>query len=146
MERIAMDKDELAALDDLMLGTWNDQDIDAFLSHCADDIVWHDVALPEPLRGKEAAAQYFQGWMTAFPDFHANPINRVIGEDSVAVEVVFGGTNTGPLQMGEDTVPATGKTVSTKGAYFAIARDGKLAEMHTYPDLMGMMMQLGLAG
>ena len=84
--------------------------------------------------------------MTAFPDFRADPIGRVIGDDSVAVQLRFGCTNTGPLQMGENTVPATGKTVSTGGAYFAKVRDGKLAEMHTYPDLMGMMMQLGLAG
>lgn len=141
-----MDKNELGKLDDEMLGAWNDHDTEALLANCADDIVWHDVALPEPLVGKEAVREYFQGWMSAFPDFKATPTNRVIGESSVAVEVAFGGTNTGDLQMGEDTIPATGKAVSTKGTYFATARDGKLAEMHTYPDLMGMMTQLGLAG
>lgn len=141
-----MDKNELAKLDDEMLGSWNDHNIEVFLGHCADDIVWHDISMPEPMQGKDAAGQYFQSWMTAFPDFRATPVNRVIGDDSVAVEVEFGGTNTGPMQMGEDTIPATGKAVSTKGSYFAIVRDGKLAEMHTYPDLMGMMMQLGLAG
>ncbi len=141
-----MDRNELAKLDDEMLGAWNDRDVATFLSHCADDIVWHDVGLPEPLQGKEAAGEYFTGWMTAFPDMHANQINRVIGEDTVAAEVIFGGTNSGPLQMGEDTIPATGKTVSNKGAYFARAKDGKLVEMHTYPDLAGMMTQLGLVG
>lgn len=141
-----MDKNELAKLDDEMLGAWNDRSVDTFLSHCADDIVWQDPAVPEPMHGKEAAGEYFSSWMTAFPDMHANQINRVIGEDTVAAEVIFGGTNTGPMQMGEDTIPATGKTVSAKGAYFARVRDGKLAEMHTYPDLAGMMMQLGLTG
>lgn len=141
-----MDKEQLAKLDDTMLGAWNDHDVDTFLSNCADDIVWHDVALPEPLHGKEAAGEFFKGWMTAFPDFQANPVNRVIGDDTVAVEVLFGGTNSGPMQMGEAEVPATGKTVSTKGTYFANFRDGKLAEMRTFPDLAGMMTQLGLAG
>ena len=141
-----MDKGELAAFDDEMLGAWNNRDVDTFVDGLTDDIVWRDVSLEEPLHGKEAATEYFQGWMTAFPDFSATPVYRVIGDDSVAVEVLFAGTNTGPMEMGGQTIPPTGKTVSAKGSYFAIVRDGKLAEMHTYPDLMGMMMQLGLAG
>lgn len=39
--------------------------------------------MPEPLPGKEAVGEYFQSWMTAFPDFQANVTNRVMGEDSI---------------------------------------------------------------
>jgi len=51
-----------------MLGTWNDHNLAAFLGHCADDIVLHDVAMSEPSRGKGAVGEYLQSWMTAFPD------------------------------------------------------------------------------
>ena len=60
--------------------------------------------------------------------------------------VEFTGTNTGPLQMGPDVppIPATGKSISNKGVYFARIRYDKGVEVHTYPDAAGMMMQLGL--
>ena len=111
-----MDKGELAAFDDEMLGAWNNRDVDTFVDGLTDDIVWRDVSLEESLHGKEAATEYFQGWMTAFPDFSATPVYRAIGDDSVAAEVLFAGTNTGPMEMGGQTIPPTGKTVSAKGS------------------------------
>jgi steroid delta-isomerase-like uncharacterized protein len=141
-----MDRAELEQLDTAMLSAWSNHDLDAFLGNCNDDIVWNDPAQPEPLKGKKAAAEFFQTWMTAFPDFEATMVNRVVGDDSVAVEVVFGGTNTGPMDMGGNEIPATGKAVKTMGSYFAKVSDGKLTELSTYPDLAGMMMQLGLMG
>jgi steroid delta-isomerase-like uncharacterized protein len=141
-----MDRAELEQLDTAMLSAWSNHDLDAFLDNCSDDIVWNDPAQPEPLKGKKAAAEFFQTWMTAFPDFEATMVNRVVGDDSVAVEVVFGGTNTGPMDMGGNEIPATGKAVKTMGSYFAKVSDGKLTELSTYPDLAGMMMQMGLMG
>lgn len=104
------------------------------------------LGLPEPLRGKEAAAEHFNSWMTVFPDMTSKASSRIVEEDSVAVELNFSGTNTGPMQMGEDTIPATGKSVSARGAYFARVRDGRLVELNTYPDAVSMMSQLGLMG
>lgn len=141
-----MERAEIEKLDEAMLGAWTNHDLESFLSNCSDDIVWNDPAQPEPLKGKKAAAEFFQTWMTAFPDFEATMVNRVVGDDSVAVEVVFGGTNTGPMDMGGNEIPATGKAVKTTGSYFAKVSDGKLIELSTYPDLAGMMMQLGLMG
>ena len=100
-----MGDNEVTLADDRLLASWNSHDTEALLDGVADDIVWQDVGLPEPLHGKEAVNEYFQGWMTAFPDFQANPVNRVVGDDSVAVEVVFTGTNTGPMNMGDQTIP-----------------------------------------
>jgi hypothetical protein len=40
-------------------------------------------------------------------------------------------------------IPPTGKAITGKGTYFARARDGKVVEFNSYPDIAGMMMQLG---
>jgi predicted ester cyclase len=82
----------------------------------------------------------------AFPDMRIVVKNRIATDEQVAVEVEFTGTNSGPLQIGPDVppIPATGKQISNKGAYFARIRDGKGVEVHTYPDAAGMMIQLGL--
>jgi hypothetical protein len=38
----------------------------------------------------------------------AKELNRVVGDDAVAAEVEFSGTNSGPLQLGGMELPATG--------------------------------------
>jgi len=39
--------------------------------------------------------------------------------------------------------PPTGKSVVGKGTYFARVKGGKVVELNSYPDIAGMMMQLG---
>ena len=136
-------KEELERLDDQGMAAWNDHDAEAFVSLFADDFVWNDWTAPEPIRDKEGARQYFNGWMTAFPDMQAKIINRVVGDDAVASEIEFTGTNTGPMVMGGNQVPPTNKTVTGRGSYIARFSGGKVVEFSSHPDVAGMMMQLG---
>ena len=64
----------------------------------------------------------------------------------MAGELEWIGTQSGPLQLGPGTpaLPATGKKVTGKGTYFVRVKNNKAAEVHTYPDTAGLMMQLGL--
>ena len=130
--------------DDAFIASWNSKDANDTLVLLADGAVWHDVGAPEPMRDREAIRRYVQTWSTAFPDMRAVTKNRVVTEDQVAVEVEFSGTNTGPLQMGPVALPPTGKKVNGKGTYFVRVQNGKAIEVHTYPDIAGMMMQLGM--
>jgi len=100
--------------------------------------------VPELIRTREAATEYVQAWFTAFLDMRVRRTNRVIGEDSVAGEIEFTGTNTGPLSMGGMQLPATGKSVVGCGAYFVKVKDGKVTEFSAHPDAAGLRVQLGL--
>lgn len=137
---------ETSKLDLEAIGTWSTHDVDKFVSLCSDDGVWHDLGAPQPLRGKEGARQLMAAWLEAFPDMTVRQVNRVVSGDSVAAEVEFEGTNTGPLHLPDGrTVPGTGRAVKgAKGVYFARVDHGQIVEMHTYPDLAGLMGQLGL--
>jgi steroid delta-isomerase-like uncharacterized protein len=139
-----MKKEELERLDDQGMAAWEKHDTEEWVSLFADDFVWHDWTVPEPIRNKEGARQYFQGWMTAFPDLHIKTTNRVIGDDAVASEIEFTGTNTGPMSMGGMEMPPTNKMVTGRGSYIARARNGKIVEFSSHPDAAGIMMQLGL--
>jgi hypothetical protein len=70
---------------------------EAFVDLFADEFVLRDLTVLEPMRSREEAKQYMQGWFTAFPDMQGRTTNRVLGEDSIAAEVEFTATNTGPL-------------------------------------------------
>ena len=139
-----MSKGDLERLDDQGLAAWDSHDADAFVEHVADDFVWHDWALPEPIRDKEAARQYFASWVRAFPDLKTTSVRRVVGDDSVATEVEWIATHTGPLAMGGSELPPTNKTVTGRGAYMWRAREGKIVEFRTHPDVAGIMIQLGV--
>jgi steroid delta-isomerase-like uncharacterized protein len=142
-----MSTEENIRLDDAMRAAWNSHDVGEFLAICDDNIIWRDVASPEPYRGKEGARQFMKGWMTAMPDLNYREKNRLVTEDAVAVEFEFSGTNSGPIQIapGAPAIPATGKKVNAaKGTYFGRIRGGKWVEFSSYPDIAGLMMQLGL--
>jgi steroid delta-isomerase-like uncharacterized protein len=141
---VTMTREELERIDDLHMRAWNEQDIDGWLALLADDFVWRDVTVPEPMTTREAARGYMQGWFSAFPDIRVTVTSRVVGEDAIAAEVELTGTHTGTLSMGGTHVPATGKGVTSQGAYFVKMRDGKMTEFSTHPDSAGMMVQLGL--
>ena len=78
-----MSKDEVERIDDQGMAAWGSHDADAITALLADDFVWADVTLQEPLRTKEEARQYAQAWFTAFPDMNLKQTNRVVSDDAV---------------------------------------------------------------
>lgn len=129
-----------------VLDSWNRHDTEKFLSLCDENVVWRDTGNPEPFKGKKGAGEFFDIWDTAFPDFKISLVNTIANETSVAAEVEFSGTNTGPMKMGDQPeIPATNRKVTAnKGTYFARFKNGRVTEVNSYPDLAGMMVQLGL--
>jgi steroid delta-isomerase-like uncharacterized protein len=138
-----MSRADVERIDDQGIAAWDKHDADAFANLLADDFVWTDLTLPEPMRTRDEARQYAQAWFTAFPDMRVKETNRIATDDAVAAELEFTGTNTGPMMMAGRAIPPTGRTVLGKGAYFARIKDGKIVQYNTHPDVAGLMMQLG---
>jgi steroid delta-isomerase-like uncharacterized protein len=141
-----MTTNEVVKLNKDVVDSWNQHDTNKFLSLCDERVIWRDTGAPQPFTGKDGARKFFEMWNTAFPDFRINIINTISNENRIAVEVEFTGTHTGPMRMeGAPEIPATNRKVTgNRGSYFATFKNGKVAEVHTYPDLAGMMVQLGL--
>ena len=141
-----MTTQEIINLNKAVVDSWNSHDPEKFLSLCDKNIVWKDTASPEPFKGHEGARQFFEMWNSAFPDFKLTLRSTIANETSAASELEFSGTNTGPMTMpGQPEIQATGKKVTAnKGSYFAKFSNGKVTEVSSYPDLAGMMAQLGL--
>jgi predicted ester cyclase len=64
-------------------------------------LVWKDLTVLEGMHDRAAGRKYMQGWFTAFPDMQVRTTNRVFGDDFIAAEVEFTGTNSGPLSKAE---------------------------------------------
>ena len=141
-----MSVNEVLKLNDQVIESWNKHDTKRFLELCDESIVWKDLGNKEPYKGKKGAQQFFENWLTGFPDLKLKVLNTIANENSVAVELEFTGTNRGPIKVGPEVpeISATNKTVTNRGTYFGKVKNGKFTEVRTYPDLAGMLMQLGL--
>jgi len=140
-----MNANEVVKLTDQAIETWNQHDVNKFLTFCDDSIVVNELGVAEPHKGKYGARDFVNNWISAFPDFKIKRLNTVATEDSIAYELEFTGTNTGTLKMGDAPgIPATNRKVTNKGSCFGKVKDGKFTEISAYPDLAGMLMQLGV--
>ena len=143
---VKMTVQEVLNLNNAVIDAWNSHDAEKFLVLCDSNIVWQDSGAPDPFKGKDGAKMFYNMWNTAFPDFKIRLVSTIANETGAACEIEFSGSNTGPLRMpGQPEIPTTGKKITaSKGTYFATMKNGKVTAVNTYPDMINMMMQLGL--
>jgi len=97
------------------------------------------------LKGPQAAKEYNQSFITAFPDARIETKNIFTQGGHVIVEGVFTGTHDGVLKTPMGDVPATGRKV--KGEFvqvFEVDR-GLIKTQHLMYDQVQLMTQLGMA-
>jgi len=140
-----MNTNDLLKLHEQVVDSWNRHDSKKFVTYMDENIVLHDTSNPKPIKGKADAEKYFNTWITAFPDLTMKTLNTVISDDYIAAEVECSGINKGPLKIGDQPeIPATNRKVTIRVCFFAKVKNGKTTEVRTYPDVAGMMVQLGL--
>lgn len=106
--------DDLAATFD----AFNRHDVDAVMTHFADDCVFYTVAGPEvfgaKIEGAEAIAEAFSGVWAAMPDAHWDHRDHFVHGDRAVSEWTFSGTG------------ADGKRIEAEGADLFTLRDGRI--------------------
>jgi steroid delta-isomerase-like uncharacterized protein len=95
-------------------------------------------------RGREAIADYWNGFFQAFPDMQGQDDFKAESGDTAINEWSASGTHTGPLKGPGGTVPATGKTLTIRGCDAISVREGLIESQRVYYDQLGFMIQLGL--
>ena len=118
---------------------WNKHNPDAVDEIYAPDLVNHSAppGMPNDRAGMKALVGMYLG---AFPDLKVTIDFLVAEGDKVVNRYTATGTHTGEL-MG---IPATGKRIEMTGIAVVRVAGGKIAELWTESDTMGMMQQLGV--
>ena len=93
--------------------------------------------LPPTLEGFKAA---IAGYKDAFPDLEVYLSHVVADGDTVATHWTAAGTHEG--DMGD--IPATGRRISVEGMNFYKLKDGRITDVWTQFDGVGMLQQLGV--
>ena len=94
--------------------------------------------------GRQAIVEYWVRFFEAFPDLNGRDDFRAESGDTAINEWSMSGTNSGPMETPEGTIPATGKRVTVRGCDVITARDGLIVSQRAYYDQLGFMSQLGL--
>jgi predicted ester cyclase len=114
-----------------------------FASFFGPDCELVQAGIPGRLRMEQftGAMQMFK---RAFPDLHHEITAAIDLGENVCVELVFSGTNTGPLMGPAGEIPPTGRRVGIQEAMIFKVKNGQIVSLHVYTDQMTMPMQLGL--
>ena len=109
----------------------------------ADDWVGHDVAMPEPSRGRDGVRLVTQGYRGAFPDLKLTVDDQIAEGDRVCSRWTARGTHEGEF-FG---IAPTGRKIQFETVDVMRVRDGKITEHWGVANLFSLMQQLGaLAG
>lgn len=96
-----------------------------------------------PLPVPEGVLAYLRGFEAAFPRASVELTNVIEGGDQVAVQGLWIGKHTGPLQLPDGrAIPATQRQVKAQFTAFFRVRDGAVASHQAYWDLPGFIAQL----
>jgi len=118
----------------------NAHDLDGFADLLAEDFLEHEVTPGLPPT-KDGVKQFFQMFMTGFPDLRFETQDIIASGDKVVGRFRATGTNDGEF-MG---MPATGKRVEVEGIdIIRFADDGLAIEHWGVFDAFGLMQQLGV--
>jgi predicted ester cyclase len=97
-----------------------------------------------PLDGIEALRGMIGVFITAFPGMRIERRNTWTDGATAIAEIVFTGTQTGPLATPEGEVPPSGRTVTFPLIDTFTLRGEKIAEHRVYWDNVSFLTQLGL--
>jgi steroid delta-isomerase-like uncharacterized protein len=121
---------------------WNAGDMDLLDDLLHQRYVRHEPSRPDPIRGREALAEFIAETRAAMPDLHVT-VKRSYADESgefVLGEFSLTGTQTGVL----DGIPPTGRRMTIRGATRMRIRDGKVREEYLYYDTAELRRQLGM--
>lgn len=122
----------------------NDHDLNPIGDMYAEDaeLVWPGLG---PTRGRNAVVGFYAALLGAIPDVHVT-IKRIIEEgDSVAIQYVSEGTQTGPLPMPGGELPPTNRRFTVEASSFgSIDSKGLIKTQREYFDQVEILAQLGL--
>jgi steroid delta-isomerase-like uncharacterized protein len=119
---------------------WNKHSSKAVDELFTNDAILHNPQDPTVPKGPEGARTSVETYLTAFPDLKITIEKEIADGDYVVQHLRAIGTNTGEL-MG---MPATGKKANTTGAMTTkFDSNGKIVEVWSFFDNLGLMQQLG---
>ena len=123
--------------------SYNAGDFDRLRSLLADDFYEEELGTQRRIDGADARVAAAQAWKRAFPDERGTITGMTTGGNTVAIEVTWEGTQSGPIATPDgQELPPSNKRVTLKAVEVIDVEDGKLKALRHYFDLMTLLQQI----
>lgn len=130
----------MKSLTEQLIDAWNSHDRAQLEPLYSPDYQGFDVAQASPQIGIEGISSALETYWRAFPDLKFTLEASVAEGDSLSLFWRAEGTHKGPIL----NIPATGKSVTIRGAAFHRMLDGKVVHCTYIWDTAGLLRNLGL--
>jgi steroid delta-isomerase-like uncharacterized protein len=108
-------------------------------------VIYDEVGTQRRLIGADQMIDAYRGWKQVAPDGRGVITKAFASGNSVTLEVTWTGTQTGPLDVPEGTVPPSGRQWIVPGAQVIIFEGEKIQELRQYFDMMTLLRHIGVA-
>jgi steroid delta-isomerase-like uncharacterized protein len=125
------------------IDAFNEGDWERFTATCSADVLYEEKGSDRTAKGIDAVVELAKGWRAAFPDVRGKVSNQTAEGTTVALEITWKGTHTGPLELPTGTLPATGKAVEFDSVQVFVVEGDKVSQMRHYLDMLSMLTQVG---
>jgi predicted ester cyclase len=135
--------EDAMALATAITDPFNRRDFDAMIAMGGGTVDYTDVALGQRITDPVDFRAAMQGWVDGFSDLRGTVTSAARDGDLLAYEVRFDGTHDGTLESQVGALPASGRRVSTRTAFFARFDGDRVAEVRNYGDTLSLLSQIG---
>ena len=126
-----------------LVAAFNAADWPRFRATLADDLVYEEAGTGRRVQGGDAYLQLSRGWKEAFPDAAGEVRTVIVDGETVAQELEWTGTHTGPMAGPAGPIPASGKRVRVAGTLWYTFREGKVRSLRHHLDVLTLLQQIG---
>ena len=109
------------------------------------DVVYEETGTGRRTEGADAYVALCQSWREGIPDVTGTVERAVASGPTVAQEVLWEGTQTGPLAGASGTLPPSGHRISFRATLWYTMRDGRATEIRHHLDALTMLQQLDVS-
>lgn len=110
----------------------DDDDLDSVANHFADDAEWIELPLGVTYRGPSGWRENVEYWRDGFVNGRAEVTNVIDAGDTVVVEYVGSGQNTGTLTTPRGVLPPSGRNVRADIIDVWEFEDGRIKRGRSY--------------
>jgi steroid delta-isomerase-like uncharacterized protein len=125
------------------IDAFNRSDWDAIRAMLGPGYVYEETGTGRRCEGVDETLAALQAWKSAIPDGTGEVLRVVVDGDTVVLELVWRGTQTGPLAAGAGELPASGRSFEALAVMWTQWSGDQLVSERHHIDVLSMLAQLG---
>jgi steroid delta-isomerase-like uncharacterized protein len=127
-----------ASLEHFNQGEW-----EAMRAELAPDFVYEETGTGRRVTDADEMIAGLRRWKVALPDVTGTIDRMVVDGDTVVMEIIWRGTQSGALSTPAGDIPPSGRPVQVWASFWQVWKDDRIVEERHHLDMLAMLAQIG---